>query len=135
MTERDDHLRDACGVVGIQHHSEAARLAYLGLYALQHRGQESAGIVASDGQKLTRHVAMGLVADVFDKTALEPLKGSLAIGHVRYSTAGGSSLSNAQPLLATTGRGTLAGAPNCHPSDGAGPPGAGDRDRFGNLRL
>src|SRR2546423_617796 len=113
MINRDEeHLRDACGVVGVQHHPEAARLAYLGLYALQHRGQESAGIVASDGQRLTRHVAMGLVADIFDTPTLEPLKGSLAIGHVRYSTAGGSSLSNAQPLLATTTHGTLAVAHN-----------------------
>jgi len=110
--ERDDHLRDACGVFGIQHHPEASRITYLGLYALQHRGQESAGIVASDGQRLTRHIAMGLVADIFDKTALEPLKGSLAIGHVRYSTAGDSSLRNAQPLLATTAHGTLAVAHN-----------------------
>ncbi|OGR89816.1 MAG: amidophosphoribosyltransferase [Elusimicrobia bacterium RIFCSPLOWO2_01_FULL_59_12] len=113
MNERDDeHLRDACGVMGVQRHPEAARLCYLGLYALQHRGQESGGIVASDGQKLVRHVEMGLVADIFDKAALEPLKGSLAIGHVRYSTAGGSSLSNAQPLLATTTHGTLAVAHN-----------------------
>src|SRR5438045_61834 len=71
MNDDKDHLRDHCGVMGVQHHPEAARLTYLGLYALQHRGQESAGIVSSDGQKLIRHVAMGLVADIFDKTALE----------------------------------------------------------------
>jgi amidophosphoribosyltransferase len=108
----EEHLKDACGVVGIQHATDAARLVYLGLYALQHRGQESAGIVSSDGQKLNKHVAMGLVADIFDSDVLEPMKGDLAIGHVRYSTAGGSSLSNAQPLVATTTHGTLAVAHN-----------------------
>ncbi len=101
-----------CGVVGVQHHPDAARLAYLGLYALQHRGQESAGIVSSDSHQLTKHIGMGLVADIFDKAALEPLKGRLAIGHVRYSTAGDTSLRNAQPLLATTAHGTLAVAHN-----------------------
>jgi amidophosphoribosyltransferase len=108
----EEHLKDACGVMGVQHHPDAARITYLGLYALQHRGQESAGIISSDGQKMTRHVAMGLVADIFDQATLEPLKGSLAIGHVRYSTAGGSSLSNAQPLVATTAHGTVAIAHN-----------------------
>src|SRR5882672_4170664 len=112
MQLQDEHFHDECGVVGVQHHPEAARLTYLGLYALQHRGQESAGIVSSDGQKLIRHVATGLVADIFDKATLEPLKGSLAIGHVRYSTAGGSGLTNAQPLLATTTHGTIAVAHN-----------------------
>src|ERR1035437_1372143 len=103
----DDHFHDECGVVGVQHHPEASRLAYLALYALQHRGQESAGIVASDGAQLTRHVSMGLVADVFNKRTLGPLKGSLAIGHVRYSTAGDTTLRNAQPLLANTSHGML----------------------------
>src|SRR5258708_6798379 len=107
MMAGDDTLRAACGVVGIQHHPEASRLAYLGLYALQHRGQESAGIVSSAGQKLIRAVATGLVADIFDKAALEPLKGWRAIGHVRYSTAGGSGLTNAQPLQASTSHGVL----------------------------
>src|SRR5262249_55052410 len=111
-TLHDDHFHDACGVFGINHNPDAARLAYLGLYALQHRGQESAGIVASDGHQLMRHVGMGLVSDVFNNTVLEPLKGHLAIGHVRYSTAGDSSLRNAQPLLATTAHGTLAVAHN-----------------------
>lgn len=109
---QDEHFHDACGVMGVQHHADAARLAYLGLYALQHRGQESAGIVASDGKQLVRHLGMGLVADIFDQTALEPLKGRLAIGHVRYSTAGDTSLRNAQPLLATTAHGTIAVAHN-----------------------
>jgi amidophosphoribosyltransferase len=112
MQLADEHFHDECGVVGVQHHPEAARLAYLGLYALQHRGQESAGVVASDGNQLTRHVALGLVADVFGKRTLEPLKGSLAIGHVRYSTAGDTSLRNAQPLLANTSHGILAIAHN-----------------------
>jgi len=108
----DDHFHDECGVMGVQHHPDAARLTYLGLYALQHRGQESAGIVVSDGQQLRRHIGMGLVADVFDKAALEPLKGHLAIGHVRYSTAGDTTLRNAQPLMATTAHGIVSIAHN-----------------------
>ena len=108
----DDHFHDHCGVVGVQHHPEAARLAYLALYALQHRGQESAGIVASDGNQLVRHVQMGQVAEIFEKATLEPLKGHLAIGHVRYSTAGDTTLRNAQPLLANTSHGMLAIAHN-----------------------
>jgi amidophosphoribosyltransferase len=108
----DEHFHDECGVVGVQHHPEASRLAYLGLYALQHRGQESAGIVVSDGNQLNRHIGMGLVMDIFDKSTLEPLKGHLAIGHVRYSTAGGTSLQNAQPLVAMTAHGVLAIAHN-----------------------
>jgi len=101
-----------CGVVGVQHHPEASRLAYLMLYALQHRGQESGGIVASDGSQLIRHVGMGLVADIFTPQTLAPLKGNLAIGHVRYSTAGDTTLRNAQPLLAHTSHGVLAVAHN-----------------------
>lgn len=108
----DDHFHDECGVMGVQHHPEAAGIVYLGLYALQHRGQESAGIVSSDGHQLIRHLGMGLVADIFDKSALAPLKGRLAIGHVRYSTAGDTSMRNAQPLMATTAHGTLALAHN-----------------------
>ncbi len=108
----DDHFHDHCGVIGVQHHPEASRLAYLGLYALQHRGQESAGIVSSDGNQLERHLGMGLVADIFDAKALSPLKGTLAIGHVRYSTAGDTSLRNAQPLMAQTAHGMLAIAHN-----------------------
>ncbi len=112
MSQLDDHFHDECGVMGVQHHPEAARITYLGMYALQHRGQESGGIVASDGQQLTRHIGMGLVADIFDKSTLEPLRGRLAIGHVRYSTAGDTSMRNAQPLMATTAHGTLALAHN-----------------------
>jgi len=108
----DDHFHDECGVMGVQHHPDASRLVYLGLYALQHRGQESAGVAVSDGLNVTRHIGMGLVADIFDKQALEPLKGRLAIGHVRYSTAGDTTLRNAQPLLATTTHGDVSVAHN-----------------------
>jgi amidophosphoribosyltransferase len=104
----DDHFRDQCGVFGIFGHSEAANLAYLGLHALQHRGQESAGIVTSDGRQLFAHRAMGLVADAFSQDQLGRLPGRLAIGHVRYSTAGGSHLKNAQPFAVDYARGSLA---------------------------
>jgi amidophosphoribosyltransferase len=107
-----DRFHDACGVVGILGSPEAANLAYLGLYALQHRGQESAGIVASDGKGLHLEKAMGLVADVFTEARLRKLKGDLAIGHVRYSTTGSSQLKNAQPILATYRHGTVALAHN-----------------------
>ena len=107
-----DRFREACGVFGILGSTEAPNLTYLGLYALQHRGQESAGIVASDGETLHLEKAMGLVADVFSETRLKRLKGSLAIGHVRYSTTGSSQLKNAQPILATCRHGTVALAHN-----------------------
>ncbi len=97
-----------CGIFGVYGHPEAANLTYLGLYALQHRGQESAGIVASDGQEMTVHRGMGHVADIFRREALASLTGSLAIGHVRYSTAGSSTLENAQPIVVRAARGTLA---------------------------
>lgn len=97
-----------CGIFGIYNHKDAARLTYLGLYALQHRGQESAGIVASDGRSVTSHRGMGLVADVFTKGALNKLKGRLAVGHVRYSTTGSSDIKNAQPFLVKYSRGSLA---------------------------
>lgn len=89
-----------CGLFGIYSHEDAARLAYFGLYAQQHRGQESAGIASWDGKHLHDHKGMGLVPDVFSETNLNALKGHSAIGHVRYSTTGASSLRNAQPLLA-----------------------------------
>jgi amidophosphoribosyltransferase len=101
-----------CGVVGIFGHEEASTLAYLALYALQHRGQESAGIVATDGDTLTRHAGMGLAADVFSREVLERLPGNAAIGHVRYSTAGDSRRSNAQPFLLRHHRGPIAIAHN-----------------------
>ena len=86
----DDKFHDECGVFGIFGHPEAANLTYLGLYALQHRGQESCGIVSSDGSSLFSHRAMGLVADNFDQETMERLPGNAAIGHVRYSTSGSS---------------------------------------------
>lgn len=90
-----------CGIFGIIGHPEAARMAYFGLYALQHRGQESAGISTFDGQHIYHHSAMGLVPDIFDEAILgQKLKGNMAIGHVRYSTTGGSTRKNAQPLVA-----------------------------------
>jgi amidophosphoribosyltransferase len=88
-----------CGVFGIHGHDEAANIAYLGMHALQHRGQESAGLVAADEGRLRRHVAMGLVSDAFNRDVLAKLPGTTAIGHVRYSTAGSSELRNAQPFL------------------------------------
>ena len=90
----DDRFHDECGVVGVHGHAEAAKITYLGLYALQHRGQESAGIVSNPGAHRPQavHRGMGLVADVFNERILEELEGRNAIGHVRYSTAGGSSL-------------------------------------------
>ncbi|MFO0599512.1 MAG: amidophosphoribosyltransferase [Myxococcaceae bacterium] len=101
-----------CGVFGIFGHDEASHLTYLGLHALQHRGQESAGIVASDGQRLKSYRAMGLVADVFTEPTLNDLSGRAAIGHVRYSTAGGSHVKNAQPYQVSFAGGQLAVAHN-----------------------
>ena len=98
-----------CGIFGVSHHSEAARLTYLGLYALQHRGQESAGIVAVDDDGIARtHRGMGLVSDVFTEDILKSLEGTTAIGHTRYSTAGSSVLVNSQPMLVRYRNGTLA---------------------------
>jgi amidophosphoribosyltransferase len=107
-TPLDEHFNDHCGVFGIFNHREAAHLAYLGLYALQHRGQESAGIVASDGEQLRMHRGLGLVNDVFDDASLAGLTGRAAIGHVRYSTAGAPVASNAQPILINCHRGPIA---------------------------
>src|SRR6476646_9931571 len=103
-----DKFKDECGVFGIFGHPEAANMAYLGLYALQHRGQESAGIAASDGEQIRATREMGYVADVFDSETLAGLPGSSAIGHVRYSTAGESKLSNAQPILIDCAHGQIA---------------------------
>jgi amidophosphoribosyltransferase len=107
-----DRFRDECGVVGVSGHPQAANLAYLALYAIQHRGQESAGIVARDGGEMHVHRAMGLVADIFKLDVLKRLPGRFAIGHVRYSTAGESSLRDAQPFLAEGERGVIAIAHN-----------------------
>jgi len=108
MTEKIDAFKDECGVFGIFGHPEAANMTYLGLYALQHRGQESAGIAASDGERVRLAREMGYVADIFDSESLSQLKGSLAIGHVRYSTAGESRLSNAQPIVIDCAHGQIA---------------------------
>ena len=101
-----------CGIFGIYNHPEASNLAYLGLYALQHRGQESAGIVSSDGRQLHHYRQMGLVSEIFNKDILKKLSGKSAIGHVRYSTAGSSELKNAQPFVADYYKGNLAIAHN-----------------------
>lgn len=103
-----EKFRDECGVFGIYGHAEAARLTYLGLYALQHRGQESCGIVSSDGAELRSARAMGLVSDVFDQPTLDSLPGASAIGHVRYSTAGEVSIREAQPFLVACQHGQIA---------------------------
>ncbi|HKD83453.1 MAG TPA: amidophosphoribosyltransferase [Terriglobales bacterium] len=107
-----DKLREECGVVAIYGHPEASKLAYLSLYALQHRGQESAGIAASDGEQLHIHKAMGLVSDIFTAEVLARIPGSLAIGHTRYSTAGDSALLNAQPIRVDCNKGKIAIAHN-----------------------
>ncbi|MCD6297170.1 MAG: amidophosphoribosyltransferase [Deltaproteobacteria bacterium] len=91
-------LKDECGIFAVYGHEEAAKLTYFGLYALQHRGQESAGIVTSDGKQVCEHKAMGLVPEIFDEEILDRLKGDMALGHVRYSTTGSSLLVNAQPF-------------------------------------
>jgi amidophosphoribosyltransferase len=101
-----------CGVFGIHGHDEASNIAYLGMHALQHRGQESAGLVAASDDKLRRHVAMGLVSDAFNRDALAKLPGKTAIGHIRYSTAGSSELRNAQPFVFEYAGGSLAIAHN-----------------------
>src|SRR5437867_4241910 len=107
-----DKFREECGVIAIYAHPEAEKLAYLGLHALQHRGQESAGIVTSDGMTLHPYKAMGLVADIFTEEVLSQLGGTLAIGHTRYSTAGDSALLNAQPILVQSNKGAIAVAHN-----------------------
>jgi amidophosphoribosyltransferase len=107
-----DKFREECGVFGIFGHPEAANLTYLGLFALQHRGQESAGIAVADGEKVRTSRAMGQVADAFDEAALGKLPGHLAIGHTRYSTAGESNLENAQPFLIDCAHGQIAVAHN-----------------------
>jgi amidophosphoribosyltransferase len=107
MVERAGYA-DECGVFGVADSEDAANLAYLGLYALQHRGQESAGIASLDDGKIHVEREMGYVADVFDEPRLSRLPGRTAIGHVRYSTAGASLLINAQPIVFATGRGPLA---------------------------
>jgi amidophosphoribosyltransferase len=104
----DDKLREECGVFGIYGHSEAARLTYLGLYALQHRGQESCGIVAANGAQLISEREMGHVSEAFNQTRLDRLPGLAAIGHVRYSTAGEVSIRECQPFSVTCQHGQIA---------------------------
>ena len=107
-----DRFREECALMGVYGHAEAANLVYLGLYALQHRGQEASGIVASDQQMLLSHRGLGLVADVFDQEILGRLTGSMAIGHNRYATSGRTLLKNAQPFVVEFARGGLAVAHN-----------------------
>ncbi len=104
----DDHFHDQCGIVGVHGHPDAAHLAYMGLYALQHRGQESAGIAAADGVRIRLEKGMGLVNEVFTAGRLESLAGDHAIGHVRYSTSGDTLPTNAQPYLIECHRGPIA---------------------------
>jgi len=101
-----------CGIFGIFNHPEASNHTYLGLYALQHRGQESAGIVSSDGKQLHHYRQMGLVSEIFTRDILKRLAGKSAIGHVRYSTAGSSELKNAQPFVVEYSKGGMAIAHN-----------------------
>jgi amidophosphoribosyltransferase len=109
----NNNLHESCGIFGVFNAPDASTLAYLGLYALQHRGQESSGIVSTDGNEVYIHKAMGLVSHVFrHKETLDGLKGTLAIGHNRYSTTGVSDLSNAQPILVNCKTGKIAAAHN-----------------------
>ncbi|HOW27175.1 MAG TPA: amidophosphoribosyltransferase [Elusimicrobiota bacterium] len=112
MKEPFDRMREECGVFGIYNHADVSRLTYLGLHQLQHRGQESAGIVTSDTKRFYSHLGMGLVSDVFNQSVLDRLRGRHSIGHVRYGTAGMSLLVNAQPIVVATAWGPLALAHN-----------------------
>jgi len=106
--QEDPKLKEECGVVAIHGHPDAARQAYLGLYALQHRGQESAGIATADGTRLANIKGMGLVSEIFTDDVLQKLPGSMAIGHTRYSTTGDSALLNAQPIRVDSTKGLIA---------------------------
>ena len=116
--EPEDRFREECGVCAIFGHPEAANLAYLALYALQHRGQESAGICASDGKTVETHKGMGLVNEIFGEAELRQLNGHMAIGHTRYSTAGDVSSLNAQPFYVECNKGSLAVAHNGNLTNG-----------------
>src|SRR5882762_3532961 len=107
-----DYPKHYCGVFGVYGHPNAAELTYYGLYALQHRGQESAGIVTSDGKQFHAHKGMGLVSQVFKGDILHDMVGQIAVGHTRYSTTGSSHLRNAQPLTVDCARGQIAIAHN-----------------------
>ncbi|MCK4486787.1 MAG: class II glutamine amidotransferase, partial [Desulfobacterales bacterium] len=108
----DYRPRESCGVFGVFGHDDAAKLTYFGLYALQHRGQESAGIVTSTEKSIHEHKGMGLVPEVFNELILNGLNGHIAIGHVRYSTTGSSILKNAQPFVVSHAGKTIAIAHN-----------------------
>src|SRR5437868_5497128 len=107
-----EKLREECGVMAVYNHSDAARLTYWGLYALQHRGQESAGIASADGQQVNDIKGMGLVSEIFTDEVLARLPGHMAIGHTRYSTTGDSALLNAQPISVESAKGLIAIAHN-----------------------
>ena len=108
----EDKIKDECGVFGVFGHESAAETIYLGLFSLQHRGEESAGIAVSDGKNIDCYKKMGLVGDVFDNDIIEKLNGTHGIGHVRYSTTGASVLSNAQPFVVSYAKGQVAIAHN-----------------------
>src|SRR5450432_2327511 len=110
--DHSDKLREECGVVAVHGHPDAARQAYLALYAMQHRGQEYAGIATADYTNLYNIKGMGLVADIFTDDVLAKLPGELSIGHTRYSTTGDSALLNAQPIRVDSTRGLIAIAHN-----------------------
>jgi len=114
MDPSNDKFKDECGVFGVYANNpiDVASMTYYGLYALQHRGQESAGIAVADGEKIDIHKGLGLITEAFKQDDLEKLKGHIAIGHVRYSTAGGKGIENAQPILATSKMGPIAMAHN-----------------------
>src|SRR3954463_1862420 len=107
-----EYPKHYCGVFGVFGHPNAAELTYYGLYALQHRGQESAGMVSSDGVQFRAFKGMGLVSQIFSAQTLRQLEGNAAIGHTRYSTTGSSHIRNAQPLTADCSRGQIAIAHN-----------------------
>jgi amidophosphoribosyltransferase len=107
-----DKFHDECGVMAVYAHPEASKMAYLGLHALQHRGQESAGVAASEGTRIRLHKQMGLVVEIFTEEVLAKLPGTQAIGHTRYSTAGDSALLNAQPIMVDCNKGMMALAHN-----------------------
>jgi amidophosphoribosyltransferase len=105
----DDHPQEECGLIGVfAPNEDVATMAYYGLFALQHRGQEAAGIAVSDGKTMSMHKDVGLIAQVFHPASLEKLQGKYAIGHTRYSTTGSSSIRNAQPFMIETLHGPLA---------------------------
>src|SRR3990167_2456749 len=108
----DEAVKHSCGLFGIAGHRDAARLTYLGLYSLQHRGEEAAGIATFDGKQMHAYKGMGLVSEVFNEATLKTLPGRMAIGHTRYSTTGSSTLKNSQPLVVTYAKGSIAVAHN-----------------------